>query len=130
MNEYSRRKNLSIVLSRSGIEEHYVCHCSVFYEIRGTLCKVMENTNQWCQGLLLLELKRHKEKLLKDNNTATQAHQQRTITTFLSPMTHATSQSRATQATQMGSRPGHNKGVTIDQTIAIFHACRPRPHGP
>ena len=82
MNEYSRRKNLSIVLSRSGIEEHYVCHCSVFYEIRGTLCKVMENTNQWCQGLLLLELKRHKEKLLKDNNTVIQAHRQRTIITF------------------------------------------------
>ena len=30
----------------------------------------------------------------------------------------------------MGSRPGHNKGVTIDQAIAICCARRPWPHGP
>ena len=55
----------------------------------------------------------HLGKLLKDNNTATQAHPQRTITTFFSPITptNATSQSRDTQ---MSSRPGHNKKVTID----------------
>ena len=79
--------------------------------------------------LFLLELKRHVEKLLKDNSTATQAHPQRTIITSYSPTnpTHATSQSRATQ---MGSGPGHNKGVTIDQTIAICRARRPPPHVP
>ena len=43
----------------------------------------MEYEDQWCLGLFLLELKRHKEKLLKDNNTTTQTHQQRTIATFL-----------------------------------------------
>ena len=36
----------------------------------------------------------------------------------------------STLDTQMGSRPGHNKGVTIDQAIAICRARRPRPHGP
>ena len=68
-------------------------------------------------------------KLLKDNNTATQAHVQRTITTFFSPITpiNATSQSRDTK---MGSQPGHNKGVTIDRAIVISRAPRPRPHGP
>ena len=56
-------------------------------------------------------------------NTAAQAHQQKTITTSFSPITpHATSQSTATQ---MGSQPGNYKGVTIDGTIAIFHARRP-----
>ena len=42
----------------------------------------MEHEDQWCLGLFLLELKRHREKLLKDNSTATQAHPQRKITTF------------------------------------------------
>ena len=77
--------------------------------------------------IFLARLKRHGEKLLKDNSTTMQAHQQRTITTFFNPITpNATSQSRDTQ---MGSRPGHNKGVTIDQAIAICCGRRPRPHG-
>ena len=67
-----------------------------------------------------------REKLLK--NTATQAHPQRKITTFFSPITptKAISQSRDTQ---MGSRPENNKGVTIGQAIKKFRARRPRPHG-
>ena len=105
-------------------KEHYVCHYSVFYEIRGryhylfkqgfgSLCKVMEYENQLFSRLFLLELKRHTEKLLK-NRTSTEAHQPRTITTFFSPITpHVTTQSRATQ---MGPQPIHSKGVTIDQT--------------
>ena len=42
----------------------------------------------------------------------------KTIATFFSPITptHATSQARATQ---MGSPPGHYKGVTIDWEITI-----------
>ena len=72
---------------------------------------------------------RHREKLLKDFSTTTQAHQQRTITTFFRPITNtnATSQSRARP---MGSWLGGNKGVTIDWAIAICPARRPRPHGP
>ena len=34
------------------------------------------------------------------------------------------------RATEMGSWLGHNKGVTIDWAITIFHAYRPLPHGP
>ena len=118
-------------------EEHYVCYCSVFYEIRGRyhclfkqgfgpLRKVMEYEDQRCLGLFLLELKRHREKLLK--NTATQAHPQRTITTFFSSITpNARSQPHDTE---MGSRPVYNKGVTIDRAMAICRARRPRLHGP
>ena len=99
----------------------------LFKQDFGPLRNVMEYKDQRCLGLFLLELMRHREKLLK--NTATQAHPQRTITTFFSPITHtnATSPSRDTQ---MGSKPRHNKGVTIDRAIAICRACRPRPHGP
>ena len=51
-------------------------------------------------GTILAELKRHKLKLFKDNNTTKQDHQQITIATFFSPITptHVTSQTRATQA--------------------------------
>ena len=50
------------------------------------------------------------------------------IATFFSPITpNGRSQSRDTK---MGSRPGHNKGVTIGQAMAIRWARRPRPHGP
>ena len=74
-------------------------------------------------GLFLLELNRYREKLWLDNNTTTQAHEERTIITFFSLITptHATSQSLATQ---MGSQPRHFKGITIDQGIAIYRACR------
>ena len=94
----------------------------------GPLSKVMDYEDQRCLGLLLLELKRHREKLLKDNSTATQAHPQRTIRSFFSPIApiNATSQSRATQ---MRSQPRHNKGVTIDRAIAVCRACKPRTHG-
>ena len=79
-------------------------------------------------GLFLLELKRHREKLLKDNNTATQDRPQRTITSLFSLITpNAASQLRDTQ---MGSRLGHTKGVTIDRAIAICHARKPWPHVP
>ena len=64
---------------------------------------------------------------LKDNDTATQANQQRTIATFFSPITptHATSQLRAIET---GSQLGHWKGITIDWEIAIFHERMPQPH--
>ena len=64
-----------------------------------------------------------------DNNTATQAHQQKIITIFFRPisLTHATSLSRTTQT---GSQPGHCKVVTIDWAIAIYCACRPQPSEP
>ena len=59
-------------------------------------------------GLFLVELKRQRQKLLKDN-TAAQAHQQRTITTFFSSIT-------PTHATSL---------IHIDWVITISHAHRP-----
>ena len=84
----------------------------------------MKYENQQCLGLFLLELKKHREKLLKDHNTTTQAHSQRTMTTFFSPITptHTTSQSRTTK---VDSQLGHNIGVIIDRAIAIYSAHRP-----
>ena len=58
---------------------------------------VVEYDDQWCIGFFLLELESHKERLLKDNNTTKQAHQQKTFMTLLSPITpHASNQSWAT----------------------------------
>ena len=126
-------------MCHQGVEskEHYVCHCSVFYEIRGRyhclfkqdfgpLHKVMEYEDQ-CLRLFLLEFKRHRDKLLKNYSTATQAHPQRTITTSFSPITpsNATNQS---WDTPMSSQPGHNKGITTDRAIAICRVRRSRPH--
>ena len=72
-------------------------------------------------GAFLARTQETQVKLLMDSNTATQAKQQ-TIATFFSSVTptHGTSQSRAAQ---MGSQPGHCKGVTIDQAKEICHAC-------
>ena len=82
-----------------------LCHWTPnlpFYEIRGRyhclfnqefhpLPKVMEYEDQLSLGFFSLELKRHKEKLLKDKTTTTQAHQERTSTTFFIPIIpHAT----------------------------------------
>ena len=91
------------------IKEWNMKNTMFFYEIRGRyyclfqqgfgpLCKVMKYEDQQCLGLFLLELKRHKEKLLKNSNTTAQTHNQRTITTFFGPITptHATSLSRTT----------------------------------
>ena len=119
-------------------EEHYVCQCSVFYEIRGRnqcllkqsfgpLCKIMEFEDQPVPRNFLARTP-ETGKVVEDNIITTQAHPQRTITTFFSPISpNSTSQSRATH---MGSRPRHNKGVTIDRAIAIHHVRRPRSHGP
>ena len=64
--------------------------------------------------------------MLYSSLSCLQFYLQSTITTFFRPITptHATSQSRATQE---GSWPGNCKGVTINQAIATFRACRPQP---
>ena len=100
-------------------------HC-LFKESFGPLRKVMEYEDQWCLGLFLLELKRHRQKLL-DNSIATQGHPQRTITTFFSPIA-PTNTTRQSRATQMGAKAGHSKGVSIDRAITICHARRHWPH--
>ena len=96
-------KNLPLVIREWNLKNTIFVVCSVYIKYEGDtigslsngfgpLCKVMEYEVQLWLGLFLLELKRHKEKLL-GNSTATQAHQQRT-TTFFSPITHATQWAR------------------------------------
>lgn len=57
-------------------ELHYICHCTVYYEIRGRfhclfkegfgpLSRVMSYEDQRCLGLYLLELHRHIDTLLR-----------------------------------------------------------------
>ena len=57
-------------------ELHYVCHCTVYYEIRGRfhclfkegfgpLDRVMKYKDQRCLGLYLLEIHRHRNTLLR-----------------------------------------------------------------
>ena len=57
-------------------ELHHICHCLVYYEIRGCfhclfregfgpLARVMRYEDQRCLGLFLLELRRHRESLMR-----------------------------------------------------------------
>ena len=84
----------------------------IFYEVRGRyyclfkqsfgpLCTIMEYDDYDAQGFSC-QNPRDRDKLLKDNMTATQAHQQKTITTFFGPITPTNATSRA-RDTQMGS---------------------------
>ena len=105
----SRRKHLPIMSLGVEYEEHYVCHGVVFYEIRGRyhclfkqcispLSKVMEYEVQLYLRIFSIVLKRHREKLLNDNNTTTQLHKlinKEQLQLFLS---------------RMRSKPGHCKG--------------------
>ena len=63
----------------------------------------MEYDDQRCLQRFLLELKRHRKKLLTHNSTAIQTHKQKAFTTFFDPIT-------STHAC---------KGDTIDQAKAI-----------
>ena len=93
----------------------------------GSLHKVMEYEDQWCLGLFLLELKRHKEKLLDENIKTISNHQYQTIMTFFSSISpHAATQSRC-----------HTSGVLIRilqrgynrSSITMCNAHGPWPSG-
>ncbi|KAH7440397.1 hypothetical protein KP509_04G105200 [Ceratopteris richardii] len=76
-------------------ELHYICHCTVYYEIRGRfhclfregfgpLSRVMSFEDQKCLGLYLLEVHRHRDTLLR---RARGRQSQRQITDFFTPNT-------------------------------------------
>ncbi|KAH7434041.1 hypothetical protein KP509_07G098200 [Ceratopteris richardii] len=76
-------------------ELHYICHCTVYYEIRGCfhclfregfgpLSRVMSFEDQRCLGLYLLEEHRHRDTLLR---RAGGRQSQRQITDFFTPGT-------------------------------------------
>jgi hypothetical protein len=89
----------------------------------------MEYKDQRCLGLFLLELKRHREKLLKADNTTTTTHQQRTITNFFTLMTlpHDTV---LPGNIQVEAPRVQTKGVSIGQAIGMCRAHKPRAKGP
>ena len=75
-------------------ELQHICHCPVYYEIRGRfhclfregfgpLFKVMRYEDQRCLGLFLLEMRRHREDLLR--RPVNRRHSQREIIDFFGP---------------------------------------------
>ena len=68
-------------------EFHHLCRCPVYYEIRGRfhclfkeefgpLTKVMNYEDPRCLGLFLLELRKHKENLLKKPDNERHMHKE------------------------------------------------------
>lgn len=125
-------------------EEHYICRCTVYYEIRGRyhclfregfgpLRKVMEYEDQRCLGLFLLELRRHREGLLRDRRTPPpDPSRQRRLTDFFGA---GTSDPLPRSPTPPSPHPPPSRrvapcGVTLDRAIALCRARRPRPPGP
>ena len=103
---WNRKNTMIAIVLFYNIREGYHYH---FKQGFGPLCKIMRIHKTIVLGLFLLELKRHREKLL-NNNTTTTAHPQRNSTTCFSSNTfHAMNQSRATQ---VGSRPRHSNNKT------------------
>ena len=115
-------------------ELHFICHCPVYYEIRGRyhclfrdgfgpLSKVMSFQDQRCLGLYLLEIHKYRESMLKNSKDAQQP--QRQITQFFRPtMTRPETQSSPQNMTLQRS-----KGILIDQALKLGRLKRPRMQG-
>ena len=113
-------------------ELHYICHCTVYYEIRGRFhclfregfgpfSRVMSYEDQRCLGLYLLELHRYRDTLL---GRARERQSQRQITDFFSldmgqPDEEPPLQSSAhTHST--------TTGTLIDRALELQRSRRPR----
>ena len=116
---YTSEKNLRIVLSRSEIRRTL---CSPLYHFlwnkRDTIVSLTKglatmqgygNRKQWSLELFLLEHKRHREKLKDSNTTSSLSTKNISFYSWFNQLT----------ATQVGSRPGHCKGVIKDQAKAV-----------
>ena len=115
-------------------ELHYICHCPVYYEIRGRfhclfregfgpLSRVMRYQDERCLGLfLLVELRRHRESLLR---RPTERQSQRQITDFFGPPTGQTER----QTTQQSTDIAHTRGTLIDRATELGRSRRPRLGG-
>lgn len=110
-------------------ELHYICHCTVYYEIRGRfhclfregfgpLDRVMKYEDQRCLGLYLLELQRHRDSLLKRQGVR---QSQRPITDFFGSGTPG-EQPPAQSCARI-----HTRGTLIDRAIELGRSRRPRP---
>lgn len=116
-------------------ELHYICHCTVYYEIRGRfhclfkegfgpLDRVMQYQDQRCLGLYLLELQRHRDNLMRGQRAI---QPQRQITDFFG------SREAGVEGEARGQQPAqrithiHTKGTLIDRANALGKSRRPRP---
>ena len=113
-------------------ELHYVCHCTVYYEIRGrfhclfrdgfdSLDRVMRYQDQRCLGLFLLEIQRHRDSLLRGHR---QRQSQRRISEFFSPSATEVEGPLPPQS----SVPTHTRtsGTLIDRATELGRSRRPR----
>lgn len=109
-------------------ELHYICHCTVYYEIRGRfhclfregfgpLARVMSYQDQRCLGLYLLELHRHRDSLLRRHG---ERQSQRQITEFFGSM------QPEDQPPAQRLAHTHTRGILIDRAIALGRSRRPR----
>lgn len=116
-------------------ELHYICHCTVYYEIRGRfhclfregfgpLDRVMQYQDQRCLGLYLLELNRHRDNLMRRQRAR---QSQRQITDFFgSRETREEGEARSQQPTQRATHT-HTQGTLIDRATELGKSRRPRP---
>ena len=110
-------------------ELHYICRCTVYYEIQGRfhclfreafgpLDRVTRYEDQRCLGLYLLEIHRHRDSLLRRHRIR---QSQRPITDFFGsgePKDHPPAQSCARTYT---------RGILIDRATELGRSRRPRP---
>ncbi|KAH7292489.1 hypothetical protein KP509_29G071000 [Ceratopteris richardii] len=114
-------------------ELHYICHCTVYYEIRGRfhclfregfgpLSRVMSFEDQRCLGLYLLEVHRDRDTLPR---RAGGRQSQRQITDFFTPDTdHSSIHTHSSVHIHTATT-----GTLIDRAVELGRARRPRVRG-
>ena len=111
---------------------HHICCCPVYYEIRGRfhclfregfgpLAMVMNYTDQRCLGLLLLEIRRFRDGLLKKPHH--KGNTQKEITNFFKVQTKLSDKEDSAQIPNLGSS---TKGILLDRAIDIGKSRRPK----
>ncbi|MCO5599422.1 hypothetical protein L7F22_053525 [Adiantum nelumboides] len=116
-------------------ELHYVCHCTVYYEIRGRfhclfkegfgpLDRVMKYEDQRCLGLYLLEIHRHRITLLRRQRTR---QNQRQIKEFFRSNEAREEGKASNQQPMQRSVHSHTTGTLVDRANKLGKSRRPRP---
>lgn len=123
-------------------EEHYICRCTVYYDIRGRyhclfregfgpLRRIMEYEDQRCLGLLIMELHRRRTALLRARTTTCpEGPTQRALTDFFSTPAHLDTPSWTEPVPPHQTSQTQRRGVTLDRAVALCRTRRPRPSGP
>ncbi|KAI5083652.1 hypothetical protein GOP47_0003395 [Adiantum capillus-veneris] len=110
------------------IELLHICHYPVYYEIRsrfhclfregfGLLARVMRYQDRRCLDLFLLELRRHRECLLRRSSSG--RHSQREIIDFC--------RARTRQSDEQA--PTYTRGILVDKAIELERARHPHLRG-